>query len=300
MILKTLNNQSMNLFDLPLLDSTHEFGGVWTQDKLNALQSYLRAFTAALSNQKHWCTTVYIDAFAGTGDCGLSLNNEIITIAGSAKLALGTDPTFDEVVFIEKNKKRFKELEKLKSLYPQYKIHIYQGDANLLLPEILIRHISKTSVSKDHRGVMFIDPYGMHVEWDVLKKIASTGKLDVWYLFPLSGLYRQAAKNLMALDSKKKTAISRILGDSDWEKTFYRACPIGDMFGAESSQERAMEVKDFVKFVTSRLETIFPYVHPPLILPKFGPPQFALYFALSNSSPKAISLAKRIATHLLK
>ena len=42
-----------------------DFGGPWTQQKLNILEHYLDAYTTALKNQPF--RLVYIDAFAGTG-----------------------------------------------------------------------------------------------------------------------------------------------------------------------------------------------------------------------------------------
>ena len=39
---------------------------------------------------------------------------------------------------------------------------------------------------------MFLDPYGMEVEWKTLQAVAATRAIDVWFLFPLAGLYRQA------------------------------------------------------------------------------------------------------------
>ena len=32
------------------------------------------------------------------------------------------------------------------------------------------------------RGMVFVDPYALHVDWETLKPLASTRVLDVWYL----------------------------------------------------------------------------------------------------------------------
>src|SRR5215831_16586388 len=45
---------------------THQFGGPWTVEKLDALRAYLNAYAQALKNQPF--RRYYIDAFAGTGD----------------------------------------------------------------------------------------------------------------------------------------------------------------------------------------------------------------------------------------
>ena len=45
---------------------THQFGGPWTVEKLDALRAYLVGYAQALKNQPF--RRRYIDAFAGTGD----------------------------------------------------------------------------------------------------------------------------------------------------------------------------------------------------------------------------------------
>lgn len=46
-----------------------EFGGAWTQKKLDALSKYLRAYTTIFKRnpRAQYFTTSYVDAFAGTG-----------------------------------------------------------------------------------------------------------------------------------------------------------------------------------------------------------------------------------------
>lgn len=284
---------TMPLFDTDEVKGSHEFGGIWTKDKLDALQKYLSSFTKVMSSQT-WCRKIYIDAYAGTGECDIKAGNNTFTIAGSAKLGLDADPTFDQVVFIEQNSKRYNELLKLKNAYSYLKIDVYRGDANEQLPIILKSHISN-----GHRGVIFIDPYGMNIEWKVLCQIAQTGKLDVWYLFPLSGLYRQAAKKEIKVDQGKEASLDRLLGEGFWRDELYLTPPIQDIFGHEQVRERTTDVKGLVKFATDRLGTIFPYVSKPMILPKTGKPKFALYFAVSNSSKRAQEVAIRISNHIL-
>ncbi len=277
-----------------LIELTHNFGGTWTQAKLDVLKQYLQSFTKVFQN-KSWATTIYIDACAGTGNCDIKIKNQSFTIAGSAKLALETEPTFSQVVFIEKNKKRFEHLIRLKNAFPSASIDVYRDDCNVILPKILSEKLSST-----HRGVIFVDPYGMNISWDIIQSIANTKKLDVWYLFPLSGLYRQAAINREDVDEKKASAILKLMGDLNWEAALYRKNPIQDMFGKPEVVERIANVDEIINYVTTRLKTIFPYVSKPLILPSIGPRRYAFYFAISNDSQPAQALAKRISSHILK
>lgn len=49
--------------------SGHQFGGEWTTEKLERLREYLCAYMRIFSKNSHAAryTTVYVDAFAGTG-----------------------------------------------------------------------------------------------------------------------------------------------------------------------------------------------------------------------------------------
>ena len=49
--------------------TANAFGGLWTKEKLDVLRDYLGFYCKALSGQKF--DLVYIDAFAGTGRCGI-------------------------------------------------------------------------------------------------------------------------------------------------------------------------------------------------------------------------------------
>ena len=94
------------------MHTLHQFGGDWTQEKLERLRKYLHAYMTIFTKNE-WArryTTYYVDAFAGTG-ARTSLDNvEITTLSlfedqqdekdvkqfheGSAQIALGLDPPF--------------------------------------------------------------------------------------------------------------------------------------------------------------------------------------------------------------
>jgi three-Cys-motif partner protein len=48
----------------------HVFGGDWTTDKLERVRKYLCAYTKIFSSNERasYLTTIYVDAFAGTGE----------------------------------------------------------------------------------------------------------------------------------------------------------------------------------------------------------------------------------------
>lgn len=145
---------------------------------------------------------------------------------------------------------------------------------------------------------MFIDPYGMDVDWETLIAIGRTGAIDVWYLFSLSGLYRQAARNMNDIDEHKRNAITRMLGTNAWENELYSPKQ-PELFG-EESLERNADVSSLERYVRGRLKKVFAEVLQPLPLPINRRPQmFSLFFAIASHDRRAIALAKRIAGHIL-
>ena len=92
------------------------FGGNWTDDKLEKIHQYLRTYTTVMKNNP--LETTYIDAFAGTGYRTLETaptHSELLFpeladqesqtfLKGSAKIALEVTPRFKKYIFIEKEK----------------------------------------------------------------------------------------------------------------------------------------------------------------------------------------------------
>lgn len=94
----------------------HQFGGKWTEEKLERLRKYLVAYTTIFNKNEKAKTFdfMYIDAFAGTGyrdqRKSYDLQMAMFTVAdeenqtflkGSARIALEVDPPFRKYIFIE-------------------------------------------------------------------------------------------------------------------------------------------------------------------------------------------------------
>lgn len=294
---------------MALVNDDHEFGSEdVTETKLRLLENYIQAYTVALRGKfkRLW----YIDAFAGTGSrtvrigasqahmFGEAKEETVERKRGSARIALDVEPRFDRLIFMEQRRKHYEALLDIQNRNPERDISVVQGDANQIIQNQI--HLGDWSST---RAVIFLDPYGMNVEWKTLECIAATKAIDVWYLFSISGLYRQAARDISNVDNSKREAITRMLGTSEWENDLYQKREVEtNLFGIEDQRERqrTADVAGLEKYVTARLRTIFPMVLEPFPLPPNKRPQlFSLYFALSNSDGKAIGLAKRIATHVL-
>lgn len=286
--------------------SDHEFGNVSTDLKLSLVEAYLRAFNTALRPQ--FSELWYIDAFAGTGERVIKQNatkadllpgveEKIERRRGSAQIALDIVPAFDRIVFMEKKKSYCLALERLKSQYPGRRIDIVRGDANVAIEAEIeaMKWVGK-------RAVMFLDPYGMAVNWSTLERIRKTEAIDVWYLVSLAGLFRQATKDPARMDEKKRAAITRMLGTDGWIEAWYNRPRKSDLLGEyDEAYQRVADVEAIEKFVYDRLRGLFPKVLPPKRLKNAsGVPMFSLFLAISNPAGKAIGLATRIGNSIIK
>jgi three-Cys-motif partner protein len=268
-------------------------------------RAYLKAFATAL--KPHFTELWYIDAFAGTGSRTVRVEareGDLIDAAvperveqrrGSAQIAIDVSPKFDRLVFMDTKPAHCAALRELAGHHYDREIVVIESDASRAIQSAIA-----WDGWKHTRAVMFLDPYGMNVEWATLEAVAATKAIDVWFLFSLSGLYRQATRRSSDIDYSKRGAITRILGTDAWERELYSDMGQGDMFGGQEKQ-RTADVRGLERYVKARLETIFPKVFEPLALPVDQKPQrFSLFLCISNSQPKALGLATRIADHILK
>lgn len=174
------------------MSKPNRFGRVWTDEKLGTLKNYLEAYRTiftANSSARHF-ETIYVDAFAGTGSRASreDIDSEVIPSdkdsqsyrQGSVSIALELDSPFHQYFLIDKNPDHAQELNRLAENYPERKITIAPGDANDVL-----RSWCADFDARKSRAVVFLDPYGMQVEWPTIEAIASTQAVDMWLLFPL-------------------------------------------------------------------------------------------------------------------
>jgi len=283
----------------------HEFGAQHTELKLSIVESYLKAFVTALT--PHFKELWYIDAFAGTGSRTVRVEardgdlfdapvpERVEQRRGSAQIAIDVRPPFHRLIFIESKPSHCDALRALARQFSDRQINVVEGDANRAIQSAI-----KRDGWSDTRAVLFLDPYGMEVEWKTLRAIAATKAIDVWFLFSLSGLYRQATRRSGNITRDKRAAIDKILGTKAWEKELYSDLGQNDLFENADTQ-RTADVRGLEQYVKRRLETIFAKVFEPLALPVEQKPQrFSLFLAISNPDPKAVGLATRIGNHILK
>jgi three-Cys-motif partner protein len=290
----------------------HRFGGSWTERKLEALRDYLVQYQLIFKKnpKARKLKTIYVDAFAGTGerdpgerdaDPGLFGYDEEIRgyQEGSVRKALSIDNKFDRYIFIERKPKHAAALKKLISgefSALSARCTIEEEDANAWLQKWC-----RTEDWRGQRAVVFLDPYGMNVDWATIEAIARTKAIDLWILFPFAiGANRMMPRDAPP-DSLWARRLTAIFGTDEWKSRFYGKSKKGDLFGdVEGSVVKIAGMDEILQFFLERLRSVFAkIVERPLILENSKhTPMYALCFAAGN--PAGAPTAVRIASHLTK
>ncbi|AMV31700.1 hypothetical protein VN12_06235 [Pirellula sp. SH-Sr6A] len=292
--------------------SEHIFGGEWTVEKLERVRKYLTAYTTIMRTnvRARYFTTYFVDAFAGTGD---RLDSNIAGISetplldvesdpdfvelqkGSSRIALEVEPGFDRYLFIEHSKKRIAELEKLKALYPgrASNVLIEHGDANTVLT-----NWCRQTNWQSHRAVVFLDPYGMQVNWSTIEAIAATKAIDLWILFPIGQAVNRLLVNRKPPPENWANALTRTFGEDAWRHRFYKKSVQPSLFGDEELETKTADFADIEAYFLERLSSVFESVakNPLLLFNSRGTPIYLLCFAVGNEkgAPTAVRMAQDI------
>ena len=292
--------------------NTHRqtFGGDWTEEKLECVSKYLHAYTKIMNKKPfHFA---YIDAFAGTGYRELIhdehadellfpelVSQEVTNFRyGSARNALEVKPSFRKYIFIEKNPNRYTELERLKEEFllkdgfSDEMIECVNRDANEHLKDLCGKNWHT------HRALVFLDPYGMQVEWSTIESIARTQAIDLWILFPL-GTVNRLLKNDGEIRLSIQARLDLFFGEHSWYDAFYQSAKQLSLFDEEERWQKTRNIFETIEqYFIERLQGIFKGVatNPLILCNSKNVPLYLLCFAANNQrgAPIAVKIAQQI------
>jgi three-Cys-motif partner protein len=259
--------------------------GEWSQAKLEIVRDYGREYSKILSKQP-LLSHAYIDAFAGSGAHVLRTTGEMVL--GSPLNALEVSPPFADYYFIDTDGEKVDTLRGLVGERPG--VHIYEGDCNELLLKKVYPHVRYQDY---RRALCLLDPYGLHLDWRVIKTAGLMKSVEIFLNFPMLDINR----NALAVDpSKAKPAqvarLTWLWGDESWRRTVYAS----DEFFKLEYKRRASRSALAAAF-RDRLQQVagFTYVPEPVVMRTKGtrgPVLYYLFFASSNPT------AERIVTYI--
>ena len=248
--------------------------------------------------------TVYIDAFAGTGRIEplspqrthrkalVKLPNPCAD--GSARRSLQAVPPFERYLFVDRNKSSCACLAALRDDFPSSseRIRVECADANRSIKEFCTR-----TDWKQWRAVLFLDPFGLQVDWSTIEAVARTHAIDMWYWFPLGIALNRLLPGDGKIGKAQSLRLDRVLGDRAWRRAFYRTRTRRHLFGQSTETVKSAGFRALSQYFTRQLEAVFPHVaqKPLWFYNRRGNPMYLLYFATADpDAEKRFATAEKI------
>jgi len=197
--------------------------GYWSEIKLDIVSDYAKAYSKILTKQM--LSHAYIDGFAGPGVNIARSTGDLVP--GSPLNALNIEPGFDEFYFVDLDGDKADFLRKLIGDRPN--VHIFQGDCN----DILLKEIFPRVRYKDYRrGLCLLDPYGLHLNWEVMEDAGERKTIDLFLNFPIMDMNRNALwRYPEKVPASGIARMNAFWGDESWRDIAYEKRPT--LFGDE-------------------------------------------------------------------
>jgi len=280
-------------------ESAGDWGGPWTEKKLEAFSKYVWSYLIIMKKFPYW-KTIYFDGFAGSGTREKKNNTELYqqlkiteeeekTYKGSAErvLELNDDISFDFYYFIDKKEESLKKLEaKLAPKFKNKKIVYRSGDANRQISEL-----ASALKGQDLAALVLLDPFGMQIDWSSIEQLKST-RSDVWILIPTGVIVNRLLDKRGKLKFSDKLESFFGLPIEDIKSYFYREDKVQTLFGEEETITKVSKpIEKIAKLYADRMKTIWTHVtDEPLVLSnRNGVPIFHFVFASNNKNAKKIA-----------
>jgi len=258
---------------------------------MQIIVEYARAYLIIM-NKQEWAKTLYFDGFAGSGL--IEVEEDEVAIKGTSLriLDIVLPKPFDIYYFVEKNAKFKLALEnKINSDYFGRNAHVIQADCN----DKLISMADFLKRNKKFRALVFIDPFGMTVNWNSIKILKGLG-IDLWILVPTGlGVNRLLKKDGKISDSWI-TKLEHFLGLNREEiiNHFYKNQTAHTLFGEVNSIEKEKScINKIGELYRQRLNTIFDFVSESFVM-RNSNNSIMYHFMMGTNNPTALKLANDV------
>jgi len=278
-----------------------EWGGPWTERKLEAFSKYVWSYLTIMKKFPYW-KTIYFDGFAGSGTREKQVNAELMqqlkiteeeerTYKGAAERVLALKELgFNFYYFIDKNEESLNKLKcRLDEKFKDKTIVYRSGDANNQITEL-----AKALKTKEYAALIFLDPFGMQIDWQSIAELKDT-RSDVWILVPTGVIVNRLLDRAGKLEFSDKLKSFFGLPIEEIKGHFYEEKKVQTLFGEEEIITKVSQpIQKIAHLYAERMKTIWEHVtEEPLVLKnRTGSPIFHFVFASNN--PNAKKIAKQI------
>jgi three-Cys-motif partner protein len=202
----------------------------WSEMKLDIIKEYAGAYSKIMTAQlKPPLYHVYIDAFAGAGIHISKSTGEFVP--GSPLNALLINPPFKEYHLIDLDGEKVGSLRRIAKDYQD--VTIYEGDCNNLLVE---KVLPRANYNEYKRALCILDPYGLHLNWEVIKLAGQMKSIEIFLNFPVADMNRNVLwRNPDKVDPQQAARMTAFWGDETWRQAAYNTT--GNLFGWEEKTD---------------------------------------------------------------
>jgi len=232
--------------------------GYWSEIKIEIIKKYATAYSKVISAQQTpQLEHAYIDGFAGAGQHVRKA--DATTVAGSPLAALKVTPPFRRYYFIELEPTRIANLQSL--IGPRSDVKIMQGDCNRILLQDVFPHVRFEDY---RRGLCILDPYGLHLNWEVIAEAGKMKSIEIFLNFPVLDINRKVLwRDPMGVNPDDIRRMNAYWGDESWRKIAYAPSPQRDLWGQTKLEKADTEVVAEAFRQHLKKDAGFRYVLPP-------------------------------------
>lgn len=269
-----------------MTDADFEFDeiGNWSEIKLEIVEKYGSAYTTAFKNVR--LKKYYIDAFSGAG-VHIS-KKDGAPIEGSPSRALKINPPFDGFHFIDLNPAKTDYLRRTVGGNPNVTIH--NGDTNTHLTQELLPTIR---YDRYNRALCLLDPYGLHLDWEVIRMAGQSKAIDMFLNFPVMDMNRNAIwKDASKAPADGVERMNKFWGDESWKQSAYAEAKQSDLFGTPIEKQSNDAI---VSAFQQRLKAVAGFEYVPDPLPMRNSTNAVVYYLFfASQKPVAAKIIKDI------
>ncbi|MFA6186541.1 MAG: three-Cys-motif partner protein TcmP [Phycisphaerae bacterium] len=251
--------------------------GYWSEVKLDIIREYAVAYSTIMHKQTSIRNYYYIDGFAGAGVHISKSTQEFVL--GSPLNALNVRPPFSGFYFIDLNGDKtglLKDFSKDKS-----NVKVYNGDCNHILLDKIFPQVKYQNYE---RALCLLDPYGLHLNWDVLNTAGQSNAIEIFLNFPVMDMNMNILwNNPDKVDDAQIDRMNAFWGDESWRDAAYKT-----QQGLFDTLEEKSSNLAIAKAFQKRLKDVagFSYVPEPIPMRNTkGATVYYLFFA----SPKEVA-----------
>lgn len=252
--------------------------GVWSEVKLAIIRDYAAAYSTILNKRKE-LSHVYIDGFAGAGEHLSKATNAMVP--GSPVNALQVEPPFEEIFLVDLDDSRAAHLRELAG--DDERVKVVHGDCNRVLLEEVFPRVRYEDY---RRGLCVLDPYGLHLNWEVIQTAAQMKSIEIFLNFPVMDMNMNALwKNPENVPEHGVERMTAFWGDESWRDAAYAESPQLSLLGDPEMVKQTND--DVAEAFRERLrkKALFAFVPKPLAMRNTrGATVYYLFFASQNET----------------